>query len=137
MRLAAYKIYLCHELIDEGIHEIWLPLLPMDDSHGVKGHSVVVLESQQLCDLPQVSPCLLREGLVRFQELGHGVRVVLLRDTVYIRGEYCNDDIIRSGACMGVDSLLLLTDLAQFRRDVHGQIKTSDNWFLYNIIIKF
>lgn len=70
--------YLRHELVNEGIHEIGLPLLPMDDSHKVKGHSVVVLESQQLCDLPQVSPCLLGEGLVRLQKLGNSVRVLLL-----------------------------------------------------------
>jgi hypothetical protein len=78
--------YLGDEFVDEGIHEIGLPLLPVDDSHGVKGHRVVVLERQQLCYLPEMTPRLLGEGFVGLEQLGNGIRVVLLRNTAYGTG---------------------------------------------------
>ena len=73
--------YLCHEFIDESVHEVWLPLLSVNDGHGVKGHRVVVLERQQLCYLSQVSPCLLGERFVGFEQLRDSIWVVLLRNT--------------------------------------------------------
>ena len=61
--------YLSHELVDEGIHKVRLPLLSVNNGHGVKGHSVVVLECQQLCDLSQMSPRLLGQRFVGLEEL--------------------------------------------------------------------
>ena len=74
--------YLSHELIDKGIHKVWLSLLSVNDGHGVKGHCVVVLKCQQLCYLPQMSSRLLGQRFVGLEELRYGIRVLLLRDTV-------------------------------------------------------
>ena len=73
--------YLSHELIDKGIHKVWLSLLSVNDGHGVKGHCVVVLKRQQLCYLPQMSSRLLGQRFVGLEELRYGIRVLLLRDT--------------------------------------------------------